>query len=66
MKVNNMKRDQERCMTNIKKKVNKSWAKSQNPNTFGGCPVIDNTGNKLGLSCAKLSSSLLQAYSASD
>ena len=44
MKVNNMKRDQERCMTNIKKKVNKSWAKSQNPNTFGGCPVVDNTG----------------------
>ena len=31
-------------MTNIKKKVNMSWAKSQNPNTFGGCPVVDNTG----------------------
>ena len=44
MKVNNMKSNQECCMTDIKKKVNKSWAKSQNPNTFGGCPVVDNTG----------------------
>ena len=31
-------------MVNIKKKVNESWTKSQNPNMFGGCPVLDNTG----------------------
>ena len=43
-KVNNMKRDQDRRMVNIKKKVNESWTKSQNPNMFGGCPVVDNTG----------------------
>ena len=43
-KVNNMKRDQERRMVNIKKKVNESWTKFQNPNMFGGCPVLDNTG----------------------
>ena len=42
-KVNNMKRDQDRRMVNIKKKVNESWTKSQNPNMFGGCPVVDNT-----------------------
>ena len=39
-----MKMDQEWCMTNIKWKEIKSWAKSQNPNMFGGCPVVDNTG----------------------
>ena len=43
-KVNNMKRDQDRRMVNIKKKVNESWTKSQNPNMFGGCPVVYNTG----------------------
>ena len=43
-KVNNMKRDEDRRMVNIKKKVNESWTKSQNPNMFGGCPFVDNTG----------------------
>ena len=43
-KVNNMKRDQERRMANIKKKVDESWTKSQNPYMFGGCPDVDNTG----------------------
>ena len=28
----------------LTKKVNKSWAKSQNPNMFDVCPVVDNTG----------------------
>ena len=46
-KVNNMKRDQDRRMVNIKKKVNESWTKSQNPNMFGGCPVVDNTGKMI-------------------
>ena len=43
-KVNRMKKDMERSMVNIKKKVNENWTKSQNPNMFGGCPVVDNTG----------------------
>ena len=47
-----MKRDQERCMTNIKKKVNKSQAKSQNPNMFGDCPVVDNTGKIISVEIA--------------
>ena len=46
-KVNRMKRDMERSMVNIKKKVNESWTKSQNPNMFGGCPVVDNTGKMI-------------------
>ena len=36
-------------MVNIKKKVNESWTKFQNPNTFGGCPVLDNTGKIISL-----------------
>ena len=34
-------------MVNIKKKVNESWTKSLNPNMFGGCPVVDNTGKMI-------------------
>ena len=39
-------------MTNIKKKVNKSQAKSQNPNMFGGCNVVDNTGKIISVEIA--------------
>ena len=35
-----------------KKNVNKSWAKSQNPNMFGGCPVVDNTGKIISVEIA--------------
>ena len=57
-KVNNMKRDQERRMVNIKKKVNEYWTKFQNPNMFGGCPVLDNTGKIAKLSLAPASAQL--------
>ena len=39
-------------MTNIKKKVDESWTKSQNPNMFGGCPVVDNTGKIISVEVA--------------
>ena len=32
--------------------MNKSWAKSQNPNMFGGCPVVDNTGKIISVEIA--------------
>ena len=44
VKVNNLGRDQGRRMNAIKKKVNESWSKAQNPNLFGGGPVVDNSG----------------------
>ena len=28
----------------IREKVNESWSKAQNPNLFGGGPVVDNSG----------------------
>ena len=40
-KVNNVGRDQGRRMGAIRKKVNESWSKAQNPNLFGGGPVVD-------------------------
>ena len=39
-------------MTDIKKKFDKSWTKSQNPNMFGGCPVVDNTGKIISVEVA--------------
>ena len=36
----------------IRKKVQESWSKSQNPNMFGVCPVIDNTGKIISLEIA--------------
>ena len=39
-------------MTNIKKKVDESWTKSQNPNMFGGCPVVDNRGKIISVEVA--------------
>ena len=39
-------------MTNIKRKVNESWTKSQSPNMFGGCPVVDNTGKIISVEVA--------------
>ena len=39
-------------MANIKKKVDESWTKSQNPNMFGGCPVVDNTGKIISVEVA--------------
>ena len=39
-------------MANIKKKVDESWTKSQNPNMFGGCPVLDNTGKIISVEVA--------------
>ena len=39
-------------MTNIKKKVDESWTKSQNPNMFGGCPVVANTGKIISVEVA--------------
>ena len=44
VRVNNLGRDQGRRMYAIKKKVNESWSKTQNPNLFGGGPVVDNSG----------------------
>ena len=45
VKVNNFRegprQEEERS---IKKKVNESWSKAQNPNLFGGGPVVDNSG----------------------
>ena len=52
MKTNNLARDQGRRMGAIRKKVQESWSKSQNPNMFGGCPVIDNTGKIISLEIA--------------
>ena len=43
-RMNNLGRDQGRRMDAIKKKVNESWSKAQNPNLFGGGPVVDNSG----------------------
>ena len=43
-KVNNVGRDQGRRVDAIRKKVSKSWSKAQNPNLFGGGPVVDNSG----------------------
>ena len=43
-KVNNVGRDQGRRMDAIRKEVNESWSKAQNPNLFGGGPVVDNSG----------------------
>ena len=39
-------------MANIKKKVDESWTKSQNPNMFGCCPVADNTGKIISVEAA--------------
>ena len=40
MKVNNEGRDQGKRMDVIRKKVNESWSKVQNPNLFGGGPIV--------------------------
>ena len=39
-------------MTNIKQKVNKNCAKSQNAYMFGGFPVFDNTGKIISMQIA--------------
>ena len=52
MKTNNLARDQGRRMGAIRKKVQESWSKSRNPNMFGGCPLIDNTGKIISLEIA--------------
>ena len=43
-KVNNVGRDQGRRVDAIRRKVKESWSKAQNPNLFGGGPVVDNSG----------------------
>ena len=52
MKTNNLARDQGRRMEAIRKKVQESWSKSQNPNMFGACPVVDNSGKIISLEIA--------------
>ena len=48
-KANNASRDHKRRISNIKKEVSLSLDKSQNPNLFGGGPVLDPTGRIVSL-----------------
>merc|ERR1719245_151646 len=43
-KQNNAARDQKRRIKSIKKEVSQSWEKLNNPNLFGGGPVLDPSG----------------------
>ena len=43
-KNNNSARDKNARMRSIKKIVTEAWEKNQNPNFFGGCPVLDPSG----------------------
>jgi hypothetical protein len=52
MNTNIFARDQGRRMGQIRKKVKESWSKSQNPNIFGGRPVVDNKGKIISLEMA--------------
>ena len=51
-KKNNAARDKERRMAQIRDNVTKSWYKSQNPNMFGGCPVMDPKGRIISVEIA--------------
>ena len=48
-RTNNAARDQKRGIERIKREVSRSWQKFQNPNLFGGGPVLDPSGRIVAL-----------------